>query len=155
MSSERVSFSVNDEELAEFLDGVENKSEVIRSALRREMYQTQGVDDPRLTEDQVVAYEWLRRYAGVGESVQFGVVRTVLAQTLSLDKGLVKLTVIQPLERLGYIEVTPRMHDVQVVVRPPVAVDGVEGELEVDDPAEASERLDELVAAQTGVPADD
>lgn len=155
MSSERVSFSVNDEELAEFLDNVENKSETIRSALRREMYQTKGVDDPRLTEDQRAAYEWFRRYAGVGEDVDLGIARTVLAQILSLDKKIVTASAIRPLERLGYIVVRPRMHDVRVVVRPPVAVSDEEAGTATDDPSGASDRLDELAAAQRGVLADD
>lgn len=174
MSSERVSFSVNDDELAEFLDSVENKSEVMRSALRREMYQEAAVEDERLTDDQRQAYEWFRRYAGVGEPVDVGVAKTVLAQQLSLKKELVKLTVLRPLERLGYVSVGwYGMESVKVLVEVPPGVsgqsgvasgssegadvgeDGVAGSLGVDDPAEAGERLDELVAAQEEVAAGD
>jgi len=136
---------LDDEELEVFLEDQANKSEVVRQALRREMYQQESVDDPRLTDEQRQAYEWLRRYAGVWESVSAEVTMTELAQQLSRKKESVKLTVLQPLERHGYIE--PRFGT--VIVRPPVRPTDGEAGREYDDPSTAASRIDELTAAET------
>jgi len=143
----KVSADVDDEDLVEFLDDVDNKAETLRSALRLYRLQHESVEDDRLTGAQRSAYQWLREHAGVGGTVRLEIARTVLAQTLSRDKDLVKHTVLKPLDNLDYINVSAGMESVSVVVLPPADEQEPGAELEVDDPEEAGETLDALAAA--------
>ena len=143
----KVSADVDDEDLVEFLDDVDNKAETLRSALRLYRLQHESVEDDRLTGAQRSAYQWLREHAGVGGTVRLGIARTVLAQTLSRDKDLVKHTVLKPLDNLDYINVSAGMESVSVVVLPPADEQEPGVELEVDDPEEAGEKLDAIAAA--------
>lgn len=163
-----ISFKLEDEALEAFLDDQENRSEVIREAIRRQMYQEVTVEDGRLTDEQRQSYEWFRRYAGVGEAVDLEVAVTVLAQQLSLKKELVKVVVLRPLERLGYLRVGwYGMESVRVRVEaPPTDSEAVleyegesasggsesaeEGGLAVDDHSRAGERMEELAEADIG-----
>jgi hypothetical protein len=145
--SVRAQARINDETLAEWLDEQESKSETVREALRLYRLQHESVEDDRLTGAQRSAYQWLREQAGVGGTVRLEVAQTVLAQTLSRDKDLIKYTVLQPLENLGYVEVNAGIRAVRVTVLPPEDDADERLDLEVDDPEEAGERLDELAAA--------
>lgn len=138
----KVNARINDEQLAEFLDEQESKSETVRKALRLYRLQHESVDDNRLTDAQRAGYRWMREQAGVGGTLRLEVVRTVLAQTLSRDKDLIKYTVLQPLERLGYVDVTPRNEHVRVRVRSPESVDN--RPVDVED---VSDRMDALAEA--------
>lgn len=142
------SFTVDDETLEEFLSNAENKSETIREALRVYRFQQEGVEDTRLSDRQRTAYAWLRETTG-GDSgrTDLRVAKTVLAQLLSIQKPLVKHMVLKPLNRLGYIDVAPRMEGVTVVVRPPDAVDVPADVDEGETPADAGDRLSALAAA--------
>ncbi|SEW09960.1 hypothetical protein [Halobacterium jilantaiense] len=143
---------VDEEDLDEYLDDAENKSELVREAVRLYRLKNGAVDDARLTDKQRAAYAWLREYVGVEETMQYEVVQTVLSQKLSLGKEIVKELVLKPLDRLGYLDVTPRMHHVIVEVRPPDVVDGKKPTTpDPDDPDGAGETLDALEAAGEGV----
>ncbi|MFB6270601.1 MAG: hypothetical protein ABEH83_11690 [Halobacterium sp.] len=144
----KVSADVDDEELVEFLEDVDNKAETLRSALRLYRLQHEAVEDDRLTGAQRSAYQWLREHTGVGGTVRLEVVRTVLAQTLSRDKALIKYTVLQPLDRLGYIRVEPGIEVVRITVLPPQKQEDDSGtQLDVDDPESATETLQALAEA--------
>jgi hypothetical protein len=147
----RHTIRVDDETLDAFLDNAENKSETVREALHLYRMQRGGVDDERLTDKQRAAYAWLRDYAGVGETAQYEVVETVLAQKLSMSAGIIEELVMKPLERLGYVAVSPRMSHVVLRVRPPDAVDVPETSQPIDDAEDVSERLDTLASAAEGV----
>lgn len=108
-----------DEELDDLLEGAENKSERVREALRLWKAERDGNGGDGLTEEQAAGYEWLRDRAGVGGMVNLRVAKTVLAQRLSIDKGLVKAEVLQPLSEAGYLDVQPRLYDVAIWVREP------------------------------------
>jgi len=144
-------FSSSDDDLDAYLADVDNKSETIREALRMYRLQREGVEDERLTDSQRAAYTWLRERVGVDGKLALGPAKSELAQVLSLKKGLVKQTVLQPLDRHGYIDVSPRMHDVVVTVRPPDVVEEPEEAVaeppEPDEPESARDRLEALAAA--------
>ena len=142
------SFTVDDDELEAFLSDAENKSETIREALRVYRFQQEGVADTRLSDRQRTAYAWLRETTGgEGGRTDLRIAKTVLAQLLSIQKPLVKHMVLKPLDRLGYIDVAPRMEGVTVVVRPPDAVDVPGDAGEGETPTDASDRLSALAAA--------
>jgi hypothetical protein len=144
----RHTIRVEDDRLDEYLDDAENKSELVREAVRLHRLKNGVVEDARLTDKQRGAYAWLREYVGVEDTMQNEVIKTVLAQKLSLGKEIVKELVLKPLDRLGYLQVTPRMHHVDVEVRPPDAVDGKKPTTpDPDDPDGAGEKLDALAAA--------
>jgi hypothetical protein len=144
----RHTIRVDEEDLDAFLNDAENKSEVVREAVRLYRLKKGVVEDARLTDKQRAAYGWLREYVGVDETMQYEVIQTVLAQKLSLGKEIVKELVLKPLDRLGYLRVTPRMHHVDVEVQPPDAVDGKKPTTpDPDDPDGAGEKLDALAAA--------
>ena len=149
----RHTIRVDDDLLDEYLDDAENKSELVREAVRLHRLKNGALEDARLTDKQRAAYAWLREYVGVDETMQYEVIQTVLAQKLSLGKEIVKELVLKPLDRLGYLRVTPRMHHVDVEVQPPDAVDGKKPTTpDPDDPDDAGEKLDELAAAEPEVP---
>jgi len=144
----RHTIRVDDDRLDEYLDDAENKSGLVREAVRLHRLKKGAVEDARLTDKQRAAYAWLREYVGVDETMQYEVIQTVLAQKLSLGKEIVKEQVLKPLDRLGYLDVTPRMHHVDVEVRPPDAVEGKKPTTpDSDDPDGAGEKLDALAAA--------
>jgi Arc/MetJ-type ribon-helix-helix transcriptional regulator len=144
---------VDDEDLEEFLDDVDNKSEAVREALRLYRLQHEAIEDDRLTGAQRSAYRWMREQTGVGGRLRLEVARTVLAQTLSRKKDLIKYTVLQPLENLGYIDVSAGMQSVTITVLPPQNGEDEPGvDVEVDDPEEAGETLDALADAEPEVP---
>jgi hypothetical protein len=149
----RHTIRVDDDQLDDYLDDAENKSELVREAVRLYQLKNSAVDDARLTDKQRVAYAWLREYVGVEETMQYEVIQTILSQKLSLGKEIVKELVLKPLDQHGYLDVTPRMHHVIVEVRPPDAVDGKRPtKPDPDDPDGAGETLDELAAAEPEVP---
>lgn len=147
----QASARINDEELAEWLDGRENKSETVREALRYLRLQREGIGDKRLTDAQRAAYEWFRQRVGVGGSIPLGPAKSKLSQQVGLKKEDLRYAVFGALERLGYIEVTPRMHDVVVSVRAPDDADAPEAATEVDDSAERMDALAEAAEDVAGV----
>lgn len=140
-------FSTSDEELEAFLDDADNKSEVIREALRVYQFQSEGVEDSRLSERQRVGYEWMLETAGAEGTVSLDVVETTLAQLLSVKKKLVRQLVVKPLDRLGYVTVRPRMESVAVRVWPPDAVDVPAESSEGEGSVSASERMEAILNA--------
>lgn len=143
-----VSVRVDDEELEEFLAGRESNSETVRTALRYLRAQEKGVADDRLTDHQQVAYRWLRDRVGVGGSASVQMVENRLSQSLSVDMELVRSQVLRPLESLDYIAVQAQIQSSRIKVLPPSAEDEPGASLEVDSVEDASERMDELAAAQ-------
>lgn len=142
------SISVSDEELNEYLDDVENKSEVVREALRMHRAKNDLVDDHRLSDAQVKGYDWMRRHVGINGRMPKRMVKSPLAEHLKLGKKTVEHFVLRPLARLGYIAMPAGLENVAVVVRPPdVAESAPEVEDEATDPEDAGDRLDELDAA--------
>jgi len=149
-------FSTNDEELEAFLDDVENKSETIREALRVYRFQSEGVEDSRLSERQRVGYEWMLESVGENGRLTLEMVETTLAQLLSMKKGLVRQLVVKPLERLGYVVVRPAQSHVNVAVRPPDAVDVPVESSGGESGGSASERMEAILEADVAeVSADD
>jgi len=140
-------FSTSDEDLEAFLDDAENKSETIREALRVYQFHQEGVEDDRLSERQRIGYEWMLETAGAGGTVALDVIETTLAQLLSVKKSLIRRLVVKPLDRLGYVDVRPRMESVAVRVRSPEAVDGSEGVSDGDGSPPATERMEEILSA--------
>jgi len=145
------SISVSDEELNEYLDDVDNKSEVVREALRMHRAKNDLVDDHRLSDAQVKGYDWMRRHVGINERMPKEMLKSPLAEHLKLGKKTVEHFVLRPLERLGYIHLAQGLENVTVVVRPPSAAESTSevdiGGGDPDDPDDAGARLDELAEA--------
>jgi len=115
--SKSYTFQTDDEKLQSFLDDVDNRSEVLRQGARKMAFEKYGMqlNTPELSEDQETAFGWLLEHTQ-GETVRFESFKTKIAQLVQLDKDLVKRSIIRPLDRYGYIKVTPHMH--HVMVRP-------------------------------------
>lgn len=144
----QVSARINDDDLEAFLDDRASKSETVREALRYYRLQQEGVGDDRLTDDQRAAYQWFRDRVGVDQSIPLGPAKSKLSQQVGLKKGDLRYSVFEPLNRLGYIDVRPRMHDVVLTVRPPEnAREGPRSASEADDVEEVGERMDALAEA--------
>lgn len=127
------SFRASSQEMEDWLNDRENVSGTVQKALRRMRLQEQAVEDGRLTDTQRVAYEWLRESVGVDGRISLGPLKSRLSAQVQVKKQDLKHAVLEPLDRLGYIEVTPRMHSVVLVVRPPEAVESAEEVAPVDD----------------------
>lgn len=123
--SERKSytFSTDDPQLQDFLDDVENRSEVLREGARKMAWERYGMqmDAEDLSEDQRTAYGWLMENTQ-GESVRLESVRNKLAQLVQLDKDLVQRSIIHPMANKGYIRVLTGMYSVKVKPVPPSEV---------------------------------
>jgi len=117
-------FSTDDEKLQNFLDDVENRSEVLREGARKMAWERYGmeVEDTDLSEDQRTAYGWLMENTQ-GQSVRLESVRNKIAQLVQLDKDLVQRSIIHPLANKGYIRVLTGMYSVKLRAVPPTEVE--------------------------------
>lgn len=106
---------VSDPMLQNLLEDSENKSELFREGAKRLAWERKQLEipTPDLDEDERDAYAWLVDYCGEG-TVRMDVARTKLAQMLQVDRGLVKTTILVPLQRKGYLHVITGLHEVSL-----------------------------------------
>ena len=112
---------VEDESLESVLEGSENKSEVMREALRLYARERDLIETDDLTEPQREAYNWLLEQTGGGDGVLLiDSAETALAQRLGKDKdALIRREITKPLRSKGYIDIEQTIHDVWIYVIPP------------------------------------
>lgn len=112
-----------DEELAERLDDAENKSEIVRSALRQ--YFEEEDLDVDLSDREETAYRELLRLTRGGGTIRKEIAETVLAQAVGIEKAIIKSAIFVPLERDGLIKPANTWDQSFIRVFPPeeVAVD--------------------------------
>ncbi|QLC33634.1 hypothetical protein EFA46_005280 [Halarchaeum sp. CBA1220] len=115
---------IDDEELEEFLEGVENQSEAVREGLRLLARERAGMSFGDLDDDQERALNWLLDNVGVGRRSELERIENRLAQVTSYDMELVRSAILRPLEANGYIRVHTGMADVWVVVCAPPSEEG-------------------------------
>lgn len=112
--SETVSFRI-DGDLAGRLEDVPNKSKVVREAIREHLTESGSRHYPNLSDEQARAYDWLRDY----QPTNLGSALAGLAQRLQINKELVKLEILRPLERKGYLRIESRLLYVGVEILDP------------------------------------
>lgn len=126
MSTEKkqYSFQTDDEQIQQFLENAENKSEILREGAKRIVLEREGigVDDSRLTEHQADAYRWLVKRSG-GNRVSIDVFKTRVAQTAQINKELVKTEILKPLVDFGYLRVDQAMQSVSIEAIPPEEIE--------------------------------
>jgi len=118
MSSEskRYSVEISDPELMGALEAADNRSEMIRDAVRELINGDAPNEMGGLEETHKVAYEWLK---GRGK-VSLGEAESSIAVQTQLNKDLVRISALEPLEKMGLVKVMPSMTTVQVKAIPPV-----------------------------------
>jgi len=129
MSSHTV--RVEDDGLESVLEGSENKSEVMRQALRLYAQERDLIETDDLTEAQRAAYKWLLERTGGGDGLLLlDSVETALAQHLGKSnkagrtgESLIRQEITKPLRRKGYIEIKQAMQQVRIYVVPPERVE--------------------------------
>lgn len=108
-----VTFRVNDPELKSLLDDTDNRSELLRQALR-EFERDDAPGPDTLTEHEREAYQWC--YRNVRNRTKREHVTNELAQVLGISKVYVKNEVLQSLDRQGLIEHHVGMESVAISV---------------------------------------
>jgi len=164
----RYTVRIDDPKLGAALEEAEeehgSKSEAVRSALRDSLLGAGGdnVSDSngqKVPQKAVEGHRKLVEYTGVGGRLELATAESILANHLNIKKEAVRKVVIQPLKRENVIALHQGIHHVSIVVGTlddePINVerevtDASETEA-VTDVDEASDRLDELTAADTGV----
>jgi len=118
MSSEskRYSVEISDPELMGALEAADNRSEMIRDAVRQLINGDAPNEMDGLEETHRVAYEWLE---GRG-TVSLGEAESSIAVQTQLNKDLVRISALEPLEQMGLVKVMPSMSTVLVKAIPPV-----------------------------------
>jgi len=151
--------------LAEAEEEHGSKSEAMRSALRDSLLGTEGVsisdiNGRKVPQKAVEGHRKLVEYTGVGGYLELDTAESILANHLNIQKDAVRRVVIKPLNGAGVVGISQGISQVSIVVGTeanPASDEGwaklqasqeyhTAGE-KVDDPSEASDRLDELAAA--------
>jgi Arc/MetJ-type ribon-helix-helix transcriptional regulator len=122
---------VEDESLESVLEGSENKSEVMREALRLYARERDLIETDDLTEPQREAYNWLLERTGGGDGyLLVDGAENSLAQYLGKSskspKGndsLIRQEITKPLRSKGYIKLMQGMDAVRIYVVPPDRLD--------------------------------
>ena len=120
--STTVSTRISDESLAARLEEEEDKSQTLREALRN--YYGEDVTDVPVEGRAREAYDELLSLTNGGGLLRKTVAETVLAQTVGLEKSVIKPAIFLPLEDAGLIEPRRTWREVYVLVRSPEEVDG-------------------------------
>ena len=168
-----VNFRLKDDELAAALADAEDeagsRSEAVRIALR-ETYvdgdEDAGENVPEALTDVPLkarsGYRELVETVGEGGHLEVDAAESILANQLNISTDSIRHVVTKPLVNSGALRLRQGIHEVAIVVRPleDLATDADANLLEdddgdseddlavdVDDPENASERLDELAAA--------
>ena len=169
----RLTVRIEDPELGaaieEAAEDAGSKSEAVRSTLRDGLLGSDGfevgvVGGRKVPQKAVEGHRKLVEYTGVGGRIELDTAESILANHLNIQKESVRSVVIKPLGGAGVIGVSQGISQVTLIVgseEEPASDEGwsqlqaaqehhTAGE-KVDDPEKASDRLDELATAGTGV----
>ena len=119
--STTVSTRISDPDLAARIDEEDDKSQAVRDALRN--YYGEDVADVPVSGRPREAYDELLNLTNGGGLLRKDVAETVLAQTVGLEKAIIKPAVFLPLEEAGLIEPRRTWREVYLLVRSPEEVD--------------------------------
>ena len=133
-SGEHVGTRVSDTELIDALDDAAeasgSKSAVVREALRGHLLDGDDAADDAtdlsavdLTPTVEAGYRVLREVAGVGEMLEVGAAKSLIAKEAQIPSESVRSAVFAPLKRAGLISVQPHVRSVFVTVRPVTAAE--------------------------------
>ncbi|MDZ7850053.1 MAG: hypothetical protein U5K70_04305 [Halodesulfurarchaeum sp.] len=119
--STTVSARISDPDLANRLDEEQDRSQAIRDALRT--YYADDIVDVPVSGRPRDAYDELLSITNGGGLIRKKVAETVLAQTVGLEKSIIKPTIFFPLEEAGLIQPRRTWREVYLLVRSPEEVD--------------------------------
>lgn len=113
----RYSFTTDDEMVLDILESSQNRSELIRDAIKRQAASEMAsqISDPELTEDQRAALGWLMERSA-GEQMRATTARRKLSQLCQIEMDLVDIEIFGPLQARGYIDVITGIREVRLAV---------------------------------------